>query len=180
MKNLTNFQPGCGSNSQSEQALLLIKISLVICLLGVAVVARRESGWPIISWILYSGYSERYQPPKPSVSEIELRIYTDAGDVHIVKPEQILSIPYDSLSYSIVKQAFNEKDKDVSVRDASRKYLMQAISEFISTDSKIQTIEAWELSYQVEPLEVPPIEKNHPTSEVMLNRFSRENLIPSN
>ncbi|EAZ92850.1 hypothetical protein [Crocosphaera chwakensis] len=162
------------TNHNAQWALRLTKISLLIIILGVCVVGRKESTWPITSWALYSRYTARFRKPKPSVSVTELRVYTTAGNLHIVKPERILTIPYDSLSHDIVENAFN--NTDINHRDASRRYLMQAVSNFIGEDTKIKTIEAWNLSYQVKPLTVPPIEKQSPTNEVLLGSFSQEDI----
>ena len=131
---------GYASNSNALKALQLTKISLLIFLLGIAIVGRRESTWPIVTWILYGGYSARYRPPKPSVSAVELRAYAATGELHIVKPEQLLSVPYDSLSHSIVEQAFDDADADL--RDASRRYLMRAVSNLVRANSEIETIQA--------------------------------------
>lgn len=178
MKDNTISAPGCSSKSNSLQALRIIKISLLIVLLGICVVGKRKSTWPLVSWALYSEYSARFKPPEPSVSDIELRVSTTTGDTHIIKPERIISITRDSLAHDIVKQAFDSKD--LNLRDASRRYLMTAISKSIPQDSEIETIQAWKFSYQVEPLEVPPIQLQTPTSEVMLDSFSAEDLIESN
>ncbi|MEQ8971891.1 MAG: hypothetical protein RIE73_16025 [Coleofasciculus sp. C1-SOL-03] len=178
MENKTTSEPGYASNSNPLQALRLIKIFLLIVVLGMFVVGKRKSTWPIVSWALYSGYSARFRPPEPSVSAIELRVYTTTGDLHVVKPEQVLTLPRDSLAHDIVEQAFD--NEDVSLRDASRRYLMRAISNLLNTNSDIKTIQAWKLSYQVEPLEVPPIQLQAPTSEVMLDSFSREDIAEKN
>lgn len=162
--------------NNGQWALNLTKISLLIIILGVSIVGKRESTWPIISWALYSGYSARFRTPEPSVSVTELRVYTTAGNVRIVKPEHILTIPYDSLSHDIVENAFDDSNININHRDASRRYLMQAVSNFIGENTQIETIEAWSLSYQVKPLTVPPIEKQSPTNEVMLGSFSREDV----
>ncbi|MBE9062485.1 hypothetical protein [cf. Phormidesmis sp. LEGE 11477] len=162
--------------SSAARHLLLIKVSLAFFLLGISVVARRETTWPIISWILYSGYTARFRPPEPTASALELRAYTVDGDLHIVKPEQLLSVPYDSLSYDIVEQAFT--DDDIDVRDASRAYLTGAVSKQI--DAQIETIQAWTLSYPVEPLEVPPIQRQFPAAEVMIGSFLAEDTAQAN
>lgn len=158
------------TSSNSLLALKLTKIFILIFSVGIFVVGRRETTWPIITWILYSGYSDRFRSPKPSVSAVELRVYTATGERYTVKPERILSLPYDSLSHSIVAKAFD--DTDIEVRDASRNYLINAVSRFLDTDSEIQTIEAWEISYEVEPLKVPPLHKENPTQKIMLGNFS--------
>lgn len=174
MENKEFLESGRITNYNGLRALQLTKISLLIIVLGICVVGKRESTWPIISWALYSGYSARFRPPEPSVSATELRVYTTAGKLHIVKPEHILTIPYDSLSHDIVDNAFD--DTNVVHRNASRRYLMGAVSQFIGDNSQIKTIEAWNLSYQVKPLTVPPIEKESPITEVMLGSFSQEDI----
>lgn len=168
-------EPEHKSKSNSLLALRLTKISLLIFLLGIGIVGRRESTWPIITWILYSSYGDRFRPPKPLVFTTELRVYTTSGKLHIVKPEHILSIPYDSLSYDIVEQAFND-DNNINVRNESRSYLLGAITKLIRPESEIKTIEAWQVSYKVEPLEVPPIQLASPTEQVIFGSFSKEDL----
>lgn len=170
-------KPECMGNLNASQALRLTKISLLIFILGFGIVGKRKSTWPIVSWALYSGYSDRYRPPKPSVSAVELRVYTATGELHVVKPEHLLTVPRDSLSHKIVEQAFD--DTDVSVRDASRRYLMQAVSNLVRANSDIETIQAWQLTYPIEPLAVPPIQLQAPTAEVMLGSFSEEDLVES-
>ena len=180
MENQTISKPRDTSNFRSSQALRLTKTSLIIFLLGISVVGKNESGWPIITWILYSGNSPRFFTPEPSVSAVELRVYTTAGDLHIIKPEQILTVPYDSLSHSIVEQAFDNADGDLRVRDESRRYLMSAVAKMIPENSEIETIEAWRLSYQVEPLSVPPIQVEDSSSEVKIDSFSKRELVKNN
>lgn len=160
--------------SNSLKALRIIKISLLVVMLGICVVGKRKSTWPLVSWALYSEYSARFKPPEPSASAIELRVRTTTGDTHVIKPERVIYITRDSLAHDIVQQAFN--DEDLSLRDASRRYLIGAISKSIPKNSKIETIQAWKLAYRVEPLEVPPIQVENPASEVMLDSFSTEDL----
>lgn len=130
----------------------------------------------MISWALYSEYSARFRPPEPSVSAVELRVYTDR-DLYVVKPEHILTFPRDSLSHKIVEQAF--KNIDTDSRDVSRKYLLRAVSSFIDADSEIKSIQAWKKTYQIEPLTVPPIQLQAPSTEVMLGSFSQEGFTQS-
>ena len=162
-------------HSDPSYILGLTKVSLSIFLLSFCFIGKQEATWPLVSWVLYSGYSARFRTPEPSVSAIELRVYTKSGKIHIVKPEQILSLPYDSLSHNIVEQAFYNEDTEV--RDASRRYLINAISKYINDSSKIESIQAWQLSYQVEPLTVPPIQVQAPTEEVMIGSFSKEDIV---
>jgi hypothetical protein len=144
-------------------------------LLSFCFIGKQEATWPLVSWVLYSGYSPRFRTPEPSVSAIELRVYTTTGELHVVKPEQILSLPYDSLSHNIVEQAFY--NTDIEIRDASRKYLIDAVARFINASSEIESIQAWQLSYQTEPYKVPPIQIQNPTEEVMIGSFSQEDLM---
>ena len=166
------------SNTNALRALRLTKISLVILLVGVCFVGKRKSTWPIVSWALYSGYSERFRPPPPDVSVTELRVYTESGDLQVVNPESILTLPRDSLALSIVEQAFD--DTDVSVRDESRRYLMQAVSNLLGKSVNVETIQAWQLTYPIEPLIVPPIQVQSPTDETLLGSFSRADLTAAN
>lgn len=167
--------PAYVGSSNALRALQLTKISLLILFLGICVVGKRKSTWPIVSWSLYSGYSARFRPPEPSVSAIELRVYTTAGELYVVKPEHVLTMPRDSLSHKLVEHAFN--DVDVSLRDASRRYLRHAVSNLLPKGSEIETIQAWKNTYPIEPLSVPPIELQAPTAEVKLGSFSEADLM---
>lgn len=91
-----------------------------------------------------------------------------------MKPEHVLTLPRDSLSHKLVEHAFN--DADLSLRDASRRYLMHAVSKLLPKGSEIETIQAWKNTYPIEPLSVPPIESQAPTAEVMLGSFSEADL----
>ena len=165
------------NKANALRALKLIKIYLVIFLIGICVVGKTKSTWPMISWALYSGYSARFRPPEPSVSAVELRVYTETGEMYVVKPEHILTFPRDSLSHKIVEQAFSSTDIDS--QNASRKYLLRAVSRLIEPNSEIKSIQAWKKTYQIEPLTVPPIQLKNPTTEVMLGSFSDEDFIQS-
>lgn len=178
MKGNLISRPEYASKSSALQALRLTKIFLLIFLLGVCIVGKRKTTWPIVSWALYSGYTARFRPPEPSVTMTELRVTTTTGNSLIVKPEDILTLPRDSLSHNIVEHAFD--DTDISVRNESRRYLVRAVSNFLGKNSKIRTIQAWQLSYSVEPLAVPPIQMQTPATETMLGSFSAENLTESN
>lgn len=162
------------NKANALRALKLTKIYLLIFLIGICVVGKTKSTWPMISWALYSEYSARFRPPEPSVSAVELRVYTE-GEMYVVKPEQILTLPRDSLSHKIVEQAFS--NTDLNSQDASRKYLLRAVSSLIDANSKIKSIQAWKKTYQIEPLTVPPIQLQNPTTEVMLGSFSQEDFI---
>lgn len=177
MRTKIKSKPESASNSDNLWALRAIKISLLVFLLGICVVGKRKSTWPIVSWALYSEYSARFRQPEPSVSIIELRAYTETGELYVVKPEQILTLPRDSLAHKIVEQAFI--NTDTSLRDASRKYLLRAVSSLIDADSEIKSIQAWQKSYQIEPLTVPPIQLQSPDTEVMLGSFSQQDFTQS-
>ncbi|MGB3296574.1 MAG: hypothetical protein WBB01_26610 [Phormidesmis sp.] len=165
------------SSSGALWALRLVKVFLLLLFIGICVVGKRKSTWPIVSWALYSEYSPRFRAPEPAVTVTELRVYTAAGDLRIVKPEHILTLPRDSLSHKIVEQAFNESD--VGGRDESRRYLMKAVSNLLGKNSKAESIQAWHLSYPIKPLTVPPIQVGSPATEEMVGSFSAEDLIES-
>ena len=177
MKDKTISKPEYLSNANPKRALQLTKIYLLLFLIGICVVGKTKSTWPMISWALYSGYSARFRPPEPSVSAVELRVYTETGELYVVKPEHILTFPRDSLSHKIVEQAFS--NTDLNSQNASRKYLLRAVSSSIDANSEIKSIQAWKKTYQIEPLTVPPIQLKNPTTEVMLGSFSDEDFIQS-
>lgn len=74
MRTKIKSKPESASNSDNLWALRTIKISLLVFLLGICVVGKRKSTWPIVSWALYSEYSARFRQPEPSVSVIELSL----------------------------------------------------------------------------------------------------------
>lgn len=163
------------NRANALRALLLTKICLLIFFVGICVVSKTKSTWPMISWALYSEYSARFRPPEPSVSTVELRVYTETGEMYVVKPEQILTLPRDSLSHKIVEQAFS--NTDINSQNASRKYLLRTVSSLIAPNSEIKSIQAWKKTYQIEPLTVPPIQLQNPATEVMLGSFSQKDFI---
>lgn len=151
-------------------ALRIIKISLLIFLLGMCVVNKRKSTWPIVSWALYSEYSARFRSPQPTVTDWELKVFTAGGQEHIVKPEHILTVPRDSLSYDIVEQAFSGTDE--VVKTESRQYLVRSLNHLLRPDTNIERVQAWETTYAISPLSVPPYQSTAPTKTVMLGSFS--------
>ena len=165
------------ADSRAIQSLRLVKIVLIIFTIGICFVGKTKATWPIVGWTLYSGYSARFRPPEPAVSATELRVRTTSGERLLVKPEQILSLPRDSLSHKIVEQAFNNTDSEQRIE--SRKYLLDAISNFINTESEIETVQAWQLTYQINPLTVPPIQRQAPDIEVMLGDFGAKDYLAS-
>lgn len=158
------------SNSSSARALQLMKVFLLLLIVGLSFAGKQESTWPITTWVLYSGYSARFRLPEPATSAIQIRIYTASDDLYIIKPEEILSLPYDSLSHSIVEQAF--VGSDPQVKNESRKYLVKTLAKFIPPDAEIKTVQAWELSYAVDALQIPPIDQENPAAEIMLDSFT--------
>ena len=177
MRDKTISKPEYPNKANALRALKLIKIYLLLFLIGICIVGKTKSTWPMISWALYSEYSARFRPPEPSVAAVELRVYTETGKMYVVKPEHILTLPRDSLSHKIVEQAFN--NSDLVLRDASRKYLLRAVSSLIDANSEIKSIQAWSKSYQIEPLTVPPIKLQTPATEVMLGSFSQKDFTQS-
>lgn len=165
------------ANSGAIQSLRLIKFVLLIFTIGICFVGKTKATWPIVGWTLYSGYSARFRPPEPAVSITELRVRTRSGELLVVKPEQILSLPRDSLSHKIVEQAFNNTDSEERIE--SRKYLLNAISSYINSESQIETVQAWQLTYQIDPLTVPPIQRQDPNTEVMLGDFAAQDYLAS-
>lgn len=178
MEDRPALEAASASELRNSWVLQATKISLALFLVGTSLAGKQKATWPMVSWVLYSHYSARFRTPEPSVSVIRLGVRTEAGTLHIVRPEQILTLPRDSLAHSIVEGAFESSDADV--RTASRKYLVQAMADFLDTDSAIATIQAWKVSYQVEPLEVPPIQTQTPTTEVSLGSFSNRDLAENN
>lgn len=157
------------------RALRAIKIALLVFLLGMFVVNKRKSTWPIVSWALYSEYSTRFQPPKPTALDLELRVYTAKGKRHIINPEQVLTTPRDSLSHDIIERAFTAPPAKTEARMASRRYLVKALSQHLQIDG-IKTVQVWEMSYKVTPLSVPPFDREQPSRTVMLGSFSQSDL----
>ncbi|MGF1459203.1 MAG: hypothetical protein ACFBSG_09270 [Leptolyngbyaceae cyanobacterium] len=157
------------ATSTPTRALLLTKFALAILILGICVVGKRESTWPITTWALYSGYSARFRIPEPTVSEIQLQVLTADGNAHLVKPELILSLPYDSLAHSVVEQAF--LGEDPRVKTASQRYLAKEIGKIEAIQAEIDEIQAWKITYQTYPLQIPPIHKDNPQSRDMIGSF---------
>lgn len=178
MKNAAIPKPGYTDKQTAWRALRLIKISILILSLGLTFVGKRKAGWPIVSWALYSEYSARFRPPEPVAIDTELRIYTTTGDMYVVKPEHVLTVPRDSLSHKIIEHSFNEDN--VTLRNSSRQYLANALLSQLPQHSEIEAVELWEISYQVEPLSVPPFQAQSPASRVMLGSFSTKELAQIN
>lgn len=155
--------------------LRITVISLLIFILGICVAGKRKSTWPIITWSLFSSYSKRFQFPEEIISTTELRIYTKTGKSYVIRPEQLISVARSGLSKRLIANAFD--DSNISVRNATRIYLVRRLRDYIPKGSNVEIIQGWKISYQVEPLALPPIRLEEPMSEVMVGSFYHRDLV---
>ena len=148
--------------------LQLTKAALLVILVGLCVVERRITAWPLVTWPMYC-CSEKGFPP-PSASAIELRVTVRAGGMqHKVTPLDILSKGRNGVVERAMQSAFD--DANTALRDANRTYLTKVVERILRA-GPLDTVEGWRLEWAVDPLALPPLDRDHPVREVRLGGFS--------
>ncbi|MEQ8384033.1 MAG: hypothetical protein RH949_16895 [Coleofasciculus sp. A1-SPW-01] len=153
-------------NVIEKRKLLLVKILLLLILLSMAIVGKRIRLWPIVTWSVYSTYSEEF--PASNVSTIELRVISSTGKTYTFSPPQLSSMERDNVAKKIIEKAFDDTDLD---QEQSRTALVSMVqNKLFNID--IKRIEKWQIVWDnVEPLKVPPLNRNYPTQELILGSF---------
>jgi hypothetical protein len=69
----------------------------------------------------------------------------------------------------LIARAFAEKGSSQQVAD--RKYLARLVASRLPGEDVV-AIEGWQRQWQVAPLAVPPVDREHPIGELRLGRFA--------
>ncbi|MFE4104665.1 hypothetical protein [Almyronema epifaneia] len=143
----------------NQAALFLLSVALVL-------VGRRITLWPIMTWPVYSHYSQGF--PDPTVDAVSLRLITTTGETYTLAPADLFGAGRTDVAKRAIAYAFD--DTAPEQRDANRAYLSQLVS-YLKPDIEISVIQGYRTYWQVEPLSVPPLVYDTPTQVVRLGSF---------
>ena len=130
-------------------------------------IALWGSLWPFTWWDMYS--SSPGKPPT-EVSRIELHVVDSSGERHVLRPMDLYTLDDDtSNQFPGHRLVHNALVDDPEKQASYRPYLIKQI-EFV-LDTKIEQVEAWHYSWQVDFDQQPPIDINQPAQTVLIERF---------
>jgi hypothetical protein len=147
--------------------LRLTKVSLALILLGMSVVGRRTSPWPIITWPMYS--ASRKPIPPPTTFEVELRAVDDTGRAHKLAPADIILAGREKVAARAIIEAFDPATPQ-PLRDAQRRYLAGVVLRRLP-DARTVAIEGWRTEWEVDPFKLPPLDVHNPSRSFVFGRF---------
>jgi hypothetical protein len=128
--------------------------------------------WPFIYWELYD-----YLPKMPNridipktASRIELRVLDTSQNWHSVKVMDLYTIDDDSSSQpggrNIITQTFFKRPQNWPIY---RLYLLKHLEKKLNI--KIERIEAYQLTWELNYQKYPPLDINHPTQMTKIDSF---------
>lgn len=153
-------------HSNTDKKLQLAKAVLLIMVIALCVVGREVTLWPLATWPMYSRRMPEY--PAPSASAIELRVIANTG-IHTLTPADLLPMDRASVAEELIKSAVNEKEQ--KLRDVNRTSLVNLVQHALP-DEEIKTIQVWQLQWEVKPLALPPLDRDHPNQAVLLGSLN--------
>lgn len=146
--------------------LRLIKAAIVVLGLAVCLVGRRVSTWPVATWGMYSTWTPKLPPTRTSI--IELRVVSARGDTQTVSSADLFSEERHELGDSFFEHAFD--DVQSAHRDADRVYIARLL-DLRAADVEAREIQGWRVSWEVRPLELPPLHRDQPAELRLLGSF---------
>jgi hypothetical protein len=155
------------SNSSTRKELLLIKVALLFIGLSLCIVGKKIDTWPIVTWPMYSSDTVEFPPTRAAV--VQLRVTSGRGDLYTLAPWDLFPMERAVVAERVIEHAFD--DSDGPLRNAHRAYLVNLVKRRLS-NAEVKTIQGWRLHWDVDPLRLPPLERNHPLQEVLLGSFA--------
>ncbi|MEM9909068.1 MAG: hypothetical protein AAF921_29065 [Cyanobacteria bacterium P01_D01_bin.44] len=140
---------------------LITTVSLLLIALGGKL-------WPFTWWDMYSDGD--YSPPT-EVERLELHIVDKTGQQHILRPMDLYTLDDDKSSQApgprLIRQAIEGSAEQQAVY---RPYLIRQV-EFV-LDTRIEQVEIWRYSWQVDFDQQPPIDIDQPMQTVLVDRIT--------
>ncbi len=135
--------------------------------LAFVLLALRGSLWPFTWWDMYDGGD--HEPPT-QVARLQLRVLDSAGQQHILHPMDLYTLDDDSSpqtpGHQLVRDAIAESPQTQNI---ARTYLMRQL-EFV-LQSKIEQVEIWDYSWEVNFEQHPPIDIDQPVHAQFVDSF---------
>jgi hypothetical protein len=133
--------------------LLVVLVLLAVLLAGLAVAKRRSDFWPLVSWPVYDDVTP--DGPDPTESLLEVRARDVKGRTHVLRVEDLVEASREQLADLALEGALED--------EAGRAYLGRLVDRRVDED--VERVELWELTFEVDPDAVPPIDLDDPLSE---------------
>lgn len=124
--------------------------------------------WPFTWWDMYSDGD--YSPPT-EVDRLELHIVDETGQPHILHPMELYTLDDDKSSQALGPRLIRRAVEGSAEQQAVyRPYLIRQV-EFV-LDTRIEHVEIWRYSWQVDFDQQPPIDIDQPTQTVLVDRVT--------
>ena len=146
--------------------LNFIKAILLILVLGLPIVGKRVTFWPLVNWPMYSNWRTPF--PEPSRDMVEIRVLSESGQVQRLLPSDIMPFDRKNVAEILIERAFSEENTQ------SRTHNRIALLKLLESNpnfNNAKTVQAWKLRWFVEPLKLPPLERNFPEAESLVGTF---------
>ncbi len=157
------MNPPVTTTAADVRRLRTVELLLAALLLCIGVALGRAVAWPFIAWPMYAG---PFPPPPKRVSEIQLRLVGRDGRVTKVMPYAIFGHVEIALGREVAARAFEDRPD----RSAYRDVLMRRLQPLLSATGAVQ-VQSWRLAWHTQPRELPPLDLERPSTELMLGRI---------
>jgi hypothetical protein len=151
---------------QGTLELHLTKFALVLILLGFCFVRERIGAWPIMTWPMYSSRWPVF--PESTVTRLELRIETREGYWYSLQPVDLFPLERVNVAENVIAAAWTATSP--AHRRANRRYLIEQVQQQLP-HVEIQTLQIWEMSWDVTPLALPPLDYANPSQVRLVGGF---------
>jgi hypothetical protein len=157
-----------GATPAEAAAFWRIRWAVCILVVGIFASGREQSSWPIMMWTIYS--QKHYAFPETTTSAVELRAITQSGRTIVLRPHELYPMPYcQHVARRLIARVFAHEDSPQQTAD--RRYLARLVASRLPGEDVV-AIEGWQRQWQVAPLAVPPVDREHPIGELRLGRFA--------
>lgn len=146
--------------------LLLVKAALVLILIGMIIVGRRNGIWPVINWPMYA---RLFEMPKPVASELRLDLVMADGQRKPFMMREIAPIGEHKAVAAMVH--CTQTTEDPSVQERCSRSIEALARRKVAPDRAIRAIEMWEVQWDIDVLALPPLDRNHPDKQRLIGRL---------
>lgn len=151
---------------QGTLDLRLTKLTLGLILLGFFLVGERIGAWPIMTWPMYSSRWPVF--PESTVTRVELRIESREGNWYSLQPVDLFPLERVNVAENVIAAAWTATS--LAHRKANRRYLLEQVQRQLP-HVEIQTLQIWEVSWEVTPLALPPLDYANPSQARLVGGF---------
>ena len=152
-------------SERNMRTLRLTQLALAVVLLGFLLAGRSFKPFPIVTWPMFSTLTSPY--PGPVASQVDLRVVdSSTGRVRArLNAAELVSLERNLVALEVIEHAF--LDEDLSWARTHRAYLLRLVR-IALPGVEIDSVEAWETAWEVEPLRLPPLTRDRPARQTLL------------